>query len=420
MSETGHRHPGVKPVLIVGASLAGMSAAQALRSTGYDGHLLVAERSATLPKDRPPLSKQVLAGEWDLGRANQPVAGQLGELNVDLRLGLEAVSLDAASRSVVLADGTAVSASGIVLACGSTARSLAGPETRGVHTLRTGHDALALRDDLDVLPGRVVVVGAGFIGAEVASTCRERGLDVTMVEAAEVPLQRALPGRIGSFVADLHRDHGVDVRLGVGIDSVVAGDDGAVRAVRLSDGSEVEASVVVVGIGATPSVEWLEGSGLSLRPPAEGGGVLCDATMLAAPGIVAAGDMAAWPNPHFGHEVMRVEHWENAIDQGTHAGRRLSAELTGGNSGPIDPFSSVPWFWTDQFDAKIQMVGLASPEDEVVIVDGDPAQRRFVALFRRGDECRAALGVNRPRLVVQARMRMAESLDWAGVVSLFG
>jgi NADPH-dependent 2,4-dienoyl-CoA reductase/sulfur reductase-like enzyme len=316
-------------------------------------------------------------------------------------------------------DGTSTSAEGIVVAAGSWARSLPGPMPEGVHTLRSGHDAMALRDALDAGPDRVVVVGAGFIGAEVAATCRERGHEVTLVEAAPVPLQRALPGEIGSFVADLHRDHGVDVRLGVGIDEVVAGADGAVRAVRLADGSEVEGSVVVVGIGAAPSVDWLEGSGLTLRAPAEGGGVLCDATMLAAPGIVAAGDVAAWPNPHFGHETMRVEHWENAIDQGAHAGRRLFAELSGGGAGPIDPFASVPWFWTDQYDAKIQMVGRASPEDEVVVVDGDPAERRFVALFRRGDECRAALGVNRPRLVVQARMRMAESLDWSGVASLF-
>lgn len=406
-------------VLVVGASLAGMSAVQALRAAGHEGEIVVFDGAEVLPKDRPPLSKQVLAGEWDIGRANQPAAGQLGELGVDLRLGTPAASFDAAHRRLVLASGEQVTGDGVVIATGSAARNLPGDQPSGVHTLRTGRDAVALRDDLDSADGRVVVVGAGFIGAEVASTCRGRGLEVTMVEAAEVPLQRALPGDIGSFVADLHRDNGVDVRLGVGIDSITAGDDGRVRSVELADGTSLEAAVVVVGIGAAPRTEWLEGSGLTLRPASDGGGVLCDSTMLAAPGVVAAGDIAAWPNQHFGGEVMRVEHWENAIDQGTHAGRRLLAELGEGQSGPIDPFDSVPWFWTDQFDAKIQMVGRAGPDDEVVVVDGSPEERRFVALFRRGDQCRAALGVNRARLVVQARMRLAESLEWDSVASLF-
>jgi 3-phenylpropionate/trans-cinnamate dioxygenase ferredoxin reductase subunit len=410
----------VSRVLVVGASLAGMSAVQALRSGGHDGEIVVIDSAELLPKDRPPLSKQVLAGEWDIGRANQPVADQLGSLDLDLRLGTPAVSLDVAERTVVLADGDRIRGDGIVLATGSAARNLPGEQPSGVHTLRTGHDALALRDELDATDGRVVVVGAGFIGAEVAATCRGRGLEVSMVEAAEVPLQRALPGDIGSFVADLHRDHGVDVRLGVGIESLRAGEDGAVRSVELADGSSIEAGVVVVGIGAEPQTAWLEGSGVEVRAPGDGGGVLCDSTMLAAPGIVAAGDIAAWPNARYGGEVMRVEHWENAVDQGTHAGRRMLAELDEGQSGPMDPFDSVPWFWTDQYDAKIQMVGRAGPEDEVVVVDGSPAERRFVALFRRGDQCRAALGVNRARLVVQARMRLAESLDWDSVASAFG
>ncbi|MGI9578523.1 MAG: NAD(P)/FAD-dependent oxidoreductase [Microthrixaceae bacterium] len=406
-------------VVVVGASLAGMSAVQALRAAGHGDRITVLDSAEVLPKDRPPLSKQVLAGEWDIGRANQPVAGQLADLDVELRLGTPVHSLRADSRTVVLVDGEQLAADGVVVATGSAARNLPGEKPTGVHTLRTGRDAIALRDDLDATEGPVVVVGAGFIGAEVAATCRGRGLDVTMVEAADVPLQRALPGDIGRFVAELHRDHGVDVRLGVGIESMASTADGRVRSVELADGSSVEAAVVVVGIGAAPQTSWLEGSGLELRPPEAGGGVLCDSTMLAAPGIVAAGDVAAWPNPHFGGEVMRVEHWENAIDQGTHAGRRLVAELGDGQAGPIDPFNSVPWFWTDQYDAKIQMVGRAGVDDEVVIVDGSPEERRFVALFRRGDECRAALGVNRARLVVQARMRLAESLEWDSVASLF-
>ena len=414
----------MKPLVVIGASLAGMSAVQSIRAAGHEGDIVVVDPSPTLPNDRPPLSKQVLAGEWDLDRAAQPAARQLDELALDLRLGTAATALDAASLTVTLAGDSggsgSIEASGIVVATGSAARTLPGAAPAGVHVVRTGADSLALRAELEAGPGRVVVVGAGFIGAEVAATCRGRGLEVTMVEAAPVPLQRVLPGTIGAFVADLHRSHGVDVRLGVGIDSLVAGDDGRVRAVRLADGSEVEASVVVVGIGAAPALGWLDGSGLDLLSPGEGGGVRCDATMLAAPGIVAAGDVAAWPNPHFGGEMMRVEHWENAIDQGTHAGRRLLTELDADQGdGPIDPFSSVPWFWSDQYDAKIQMVGRAGPGDEAVVVDGSIGEGRFVALFRRDGQCRAALGVNRPRLVMQARMKLAESLDWAPVAALF-
>ena len=249
-----------------------------------------------------------------------------------------------------------------------------------------------------------------------------------MIEAAATPLERVLPEPLGRFVANLHRAHGVDVRLGTGIDGVVAGGSGQVEAVRLSDGSTLEAEVVVVGIGAAPAVDWLAGSGLDVLPPTKGGGVRCDATLLAAPGIVAAGDIAAWPNPRFGGELMRVEHWENAVGQGAHAGRRLLAELPGlsglpglpgSQDRPPEPFDSVPWFWSDQYDAKIQMVGRASAGDEVVVVDGGLDEDRFVALLRRGAQCRAVVGVNRAKPVMQARMRLAEALDWQPVVDLF-
>jgi 3-phenylpropionate/trans-cinnamate dioxygenase ferredoxin reductase subunit len=410
----------VKPLVVVGASLAGMSAAVAARSAGHDGPIVVLDPSPELPHDRPPLSKQVLAGSWELDAATQPVVRQLDDLDLDLRLGVAATSLDVAGRSLGLGTGGSLEADGIVIATGSHARHLPGDRPEGVHVVRTGADALALRAELESGP-RVVVIGAGFIGAEVAATCRERGLDVVMVEAAEVPLPRALPGDVGMFIAHLHRDQGVDVRLGVGVDALVRGGDGRVAAVRMADGSEVAAEVVVVGVGAAPEVAWLEGSGLDLLPPERGGGIHCNSTLLAAPGIVAAGDVAAWPNPHFGGEVMRVEHWENAIDSGTHAGRRILAELgEEAGEGPVDPFASVPWFWSDQYGRKIQMVGRAAPGDEPVVVDGSLDDDRFVVLFRRGDRCRAALGVGRPRQVMQARMKMAESLEWGPVAGLFG
>lgn len=248
-----------------------------------------------------------------------------------------------------------------------------------------------------------------------------------MIEAAATPLVRVLPPEIGGFVTELHRSHGVDVRLRSGVEQLEVDGSGAVAAVKLHDGTFVEASIVVVGIGVVPNVEWLEGSGLRLD-----NGVHCDETCLAAPRIVAAGDAAKWLNPRYGTR-MRVEQWDHAIQQGEYAGTRLLFELSSGadpnarsepadaaSEGILEPFDEVPWFWSDQYDKKIQMAGYPDATDEIVIVEGSPQDGRFAALFRRGDICSAVLGVNRPRHVMQARMRMEDSLDWHGVISLFG
>lgn len=411
------------PVVVVGASLAGWAAVSALRDEGYDGDVVVLDASPALPTDRPPLSKQVLAGDWEPERAAQPLADRIGELSVDLRLGVAATRMGPArgdgpraARAVGCSDGSTLEAAGVVLATGASPRSLPGPPVPGVHVLRTVDDCLALRADLDAGPSRVAVVGAGFIGAEVAATCRSRGLEVTMVEALDVPLQRALPSRVGGYVADLHRFHGVDLRLSVGVERLLTTPEGRVAGLLLGDGTEVAAEVVVVGIGVVPAVGWLEGSDLVVDD-----GVRCDETLLAAPGVVAAGDVASWPNPHFG-EVMRVEHWEHAIEQGEAAGRRL---LDGGAG---TPFATVPWFWSDQYDRKLQLAGRPAAGDEAVVVEGDPGEgpageRRFAIAFRRrgpdGDRCTGVLGVSRPRHVAQARMLLADSLDWAPVAELF-
>ena len=402
-------------VLIAGASLAGLTAADTLRGAGYDGELIVVDPSPTVPADRPPLSKQVLAGTWEPEKAEHRSAARIPELGLDLRLGVAARSLVAATRTVTLSDDSTVTADGIVLAMGAAARHLPGDRPRGVHVLRTLDDCMALRADLEAVPSRVAVIGAGFIGAEVAATCRGRGLEVTMIEAGPVPLGRVLPGEIGSFITDLHRDHGVDVRLGVGVDGLEtdgAGDSAKVTGVRLADGTVVDAEVVVVGIGVVPNTDWLEGSGLRLDD-----GVSCDETCLAAPGIVAAGDVASWPNPRYG-EVMRVEQWENAIEQGEYAARRLLAELGAGDLPA--PFSPIPWFWSDQYDHKLQMAGRPAAGDELVIPEGTIEERRFVAMFRRGDQCTAVLGVSRPRHVMQVRMKLMESLDWDNAMTVFG
>ncbi len=404
-------------VCIVGASLAGLTAAETLRNAGYEGELIVVDPSGDLPADRPPLSKQVLAGDWEPDKAVHRSASRLPELGVDLRLGVAATSLDAATRTLGLSDGTSIVADGIVLAVGASPRRLY-QGTTGVHVLRTMGDCLSIRAELDSGTPRVAVIGAGFIGAEVAATCRGRGLEVTMIEAGEVPLGRVLPGRIGDFVAQLHRDEGVDVRLGVGVTELRLedpADDGGAKVLTLSDGSEVTAEIVVVGVGVVPETGWLEGSGLTLD-----NGIRCDETCLAAPGIVAAGDVASWPNPRF-DEVMRVEQWENAIEMGEHAARRLLAELTAETAepAPVEPFAPIPWFWSDQYDRKLQLAGRPSGSDDIEIVEGTVEERRFVALFRRGDRCTGVLGVNRPRHVMQVRMKMAESLDWQAVRDLF-
>ncbi len=402
-------------VVVVGASLAGLRAAEELRHRGFGGRLTVVGDEEHRPYDRPPLSKQVLAGSWDLDRIELTVggAGGLDGLDVDWRLGTRATGLDPAGRRVTLAGGEELPYDGLVIATGARPRSLPGTgELAGVHTLRTLDDCLAVRADLDAGAGRVVVVGAGFIGSEVAATCRGRGCEVTVLEALPVPLGRALGDEMGSAMGDLHRDHGVVVRLGVG----VAGIEGAgrVERVRLADDSVVEADLVVVGIGVTPNTGWLEGSGLALDD-----GVVCDATTRAAPGIVAAGDVARWPSHRFG-ELMRVEHWDNAIAMGEHAARRLLDDLADGAAPAWEPYDPVPWFWSDQYDRKIQLAGRSSDADEVRVVDGSVEERRFVALYRRGDRLVGALAMNRPRLLVTFRGLVERRATWAEALAEAG
>jgi NADPH-dependent 2,4-dienoyl-CoA reductase/sulfur reductase-like enzyme len=272
------------------------------------------------------------------------------------------------------------------------------PDTAGIYMLRTLDDSLAIRDALDATP-RVVVVGAGFIGSEVAATCRMRGLDVTLLEALPVPLARALGDEVGAACAELHRDNGVDLRVGVAVDGFDG--DGRVERVRLSDGGTVDADIVVIGVGVAPETAWLEGSGLVL-----GNGVRCDASCFAsAPGVVAAGDVARWHNPLFGVD-MRVEHWTNAAEQGTAAARALLA------GAGAEPFAPVPYFWSDQYDAKIQFVGMCAPGDELRVVHGSVAERRFVALYGRAGRLVGALAVSRPRLLMAYRRLIAAGAAW--------
>ncbi len=398
-------------IVVVGASLAGLRAAETLRVEGFDGALTLVGDESHRPYDRPPLSKQVLTGDWEPDRINLSStvpAPADGQEPFDWRLGRRATGLDLAAGEVVLDGGERLGFDGLVIATGCRPRGIGGESLAGVHVLRTLDDALALRADLERGPDRVVVVGAGFIGSEVAASCRARELEVTVIEALPVPLERVLGADMGALCADLHRDHGVDLRVGVGVEAFVDDGAGHVTGVRLTDGTTVTASVVVVGIGVIPNTEWLEGSGLTID-----NGVVCDGTCLAAPGVVAAGDVARWPNARFGGELMRVEHWDNAIEMGVAAARRLLAA-----DHDALPYEPVPWFWSDLYDRKIQLAGRAGPDDEVQVVHGDVAERRFVALYGRGDRVVGALGWNRPRHVMQWRQRLLDGMDWADALEL--
>ncbi|MEZ5409633.1 MAG: FAD-dependent oxidoreductase [Acidimicrobiales bacterium] len=381
--------------VVVGASLAGLHAAQALRRQGFDGELTLIGDEVHYPYDRPPLSKDFLAGAADADKLRLRPAADPDALGIRWLLGRRAVGLtrhEPSGGQVLLDDGEAVGFDGLVVATGARPRALPGaPPAAGIHLLRSLDDALALRAALDAGPARVVVIGFGFIGAEVAATARSRGLEVTVVEAAETPLARVLDAEAGLAVADLHRGHGVDVRLG----ATVAGfavDGGAVTGLELGDGSLIEAPVVVVGIGVTPNTAWLDGAGLALDD-----GLLADETCLAAPGIVVAGDVGRWPNPRFGR-LMRVEQWDNAVEMGGYAGRRLLAWSRG---EAVEPFAPVPWFWSDQYDRKIQLAGVPGPE--VAMAQGTLAEQRFVRVYHRDGVVVGALCWNRPRQAIQAR-----------------
>ncbi|MGW5421788.1 NAD(P)/FAD-dependent oxidoreductase [Streptomyces sp. NPDC003943] len=379
----------MRTVAVVGASLAGLSAARALRKQGYDGRLVLIGDEPHRPYDRPPLSKAFLAGR--VGEADLALEADGEDLGAEWLLGVRATGLDRADRSVRLADGRAVRADGIVIATGAAARVLPGSEgLAGVHTLRTLDDARALRDEL-ARGGRLVVIGGGFIGAEVASTAYALGLDVTVIEAAPTPLAGPLGETMGGVVSALHADHGVRLLCGVGVKGLSG--ERRVDAVLLEDGRSVPADTVVVGVGARPCVEWLEGSGVALD-----NGVTCGAdgrTSLA--GVVAVGDCANWYDPHTGRH-RRVEHWTGALERPAAAVATLLA-----HSATEPGVPRPPYFWSDQYGVKIQFVGHAAGADSVTVEEGATDERSFLAVYRRAGTPVAVLGMNQPRLFTRWR-----------------
>ena len=391
--------PELRSVAVVGASLAGLRAVEALRARGFEGRIDWIGAESREPYDRPPLSKEVLRSEWSPERIALARNGLAG-FAAQQHFGRRALRLDVAARRIELDAGDPVVFDKLVIATGASPRKLPGqPELAGVFVLRTLDDALAMRGALEAGP-RVVVVGGGFIGAEVAASCRQRGAAVTMVEALGNPLAQALGPELGALYAALHRDHGVDVRTGVAVAAIEG--EHRVERVRLADGSVLPADLVVVGIGVRPETAWLEGSGVALQD-----GVVCDASCATnVPGIVAAGDVARWMNPRYG-ESMRVEHWTNAALMAQAAVARL---LDG--PGAAKPFDPVPYVWSDQYDTKLAVAGRPRAGDEVRVVDGSFEQRKFVAIYGRAGRLVGAVAMNRMRMHLEWRAALDEGLSF--------
>ncbi|MFE6826573.1 NAD(P)/FAD-dependent oxidoreductase [Streptomyces sp. NPDC057690] len=383
----------MRTVAVVGASLAGLSAARSLRKQGYDGRLVVIGDELHRPYDRPPLSKEFLAGT--LGEADLALEVQDEDLGAEWLLGTRATGLDRADRAVRLADGREVRVDGLVIATGAAARTLPGSDgLAGVHVLRTLDDARALRDEL-ARGGRLVVIGGGFIGAEVASTAYALGLDVTVVEVAPTPLAGPLGATMGGIVSGLHADHGVRLLCGVGVKGLSG--ERCVDAVLLEDGRSIPADIVVVGVGARPCVEWLEGSGVELD-----NGVKCGADgRTALAGVVAVGDCANWYDPRAGAH-RRVEHWTGARERPDAA---VATLLAGGAVVPGVP--RPPYFWSDQYGVRIQFAGHAAGADSVTVEEGAVGDRNVLAVYRRAGDPVAVLGMNQPRLFTRWRKQLA-------------
>ncbi|KFE72082.1 FAD-dependent oxidoreductase [Hyalangium minutum] len=366
-------------IVIVGASLAGLRAAVALRTEGFAGSLTLIGDEAYAPYDRPPLSKEILTGWVQAERTMLPLRDTL---DADWRLGVRAVGLDLAGKQVLLANGQTVEFDRLLIATGTRARpwpNEAEASLEGVEVLRTLGDAAQLQRRFAAKPGRVLVIGAGFVGSEVASACRELGLPVTVVERGAAPLVGVLGGVLGAVAADLQRDHGVDLRCGVTVTKLEGDASGRLRRAHLSDGSTLEVDIAVVALGAIRNVEWLRGSGLA----ATRWGVSCDTGCrafdingLVTDDVFVAGDVARFPHPLCDYQFLSLEHWGNALAQGEIAGHNMISAET-----DRWPHLAMPTFWSAQFGTHIKAVGVPTFADQLVITQGSLAERRFVAVY---------------------------------------
>ena len=378
-------------IVIVGASLAGLRAAETLRDEGFNGTLTIIGDEEQEPYDRPPLFKQVLKG-WV--PADHTLLPRLRKVDADWRLGVAATGLDRVTKTVHLADGDEVPYDRMLIATGTRAMPWFNPEEaalEGVFTLRTADDAGALQAALAAKPGRVLIIGAGFIGSEMASVCRQLGLEVTVAERADAPLVGALGGVIGDIAAEMQRDAGVDLRTGVSVEAL-EGDAGHVRRARLSDGTTLEVDVVVASLGSIRNTEWLEGAGLA----AGRWGVGCDAGCRAfdVNGVVTdtifvAGDIARAPHPLYGYQFMVQEHWDNAV-----FGGQVAAHNMVSLEPDRRPHLPLPAFWSGQFGVNIKGVGVGPFADEIVFTQGSVKERRFAAAYGHKGRIVAAVTFN--------------------------
>jgi NADPH-dependent 2,4-dienoyl-CoA reductase/sulfur reductase-like enzyme len=386
----------INRIAVVGASLAGLRTVQSLRLEGYTGEILVVGDEDEMPYDRPPLSKEVLAGTrtWD-SVALQPPGG-IDALDAQWMLGRRATALDIGQRELQLDAGTRLAYDAVILATGARPRVLPFPGATlpGIHLLRSLADCRGLVQELAGAQ-RVAVVGAGFIGCEVAAACRQRGLQVSLVERAALPLVDALGPEAGNTVRGLLVERGVELLC----EASVQGFEGTsrVEGIRLGSGEFVAADVVVVAVGVTPNTDWLNDSGLSLAD-----GIVCDATGRCADGVYAAGDVARWDHALFGQ--IRVEHWSTAVEHGLYLGWRVLAEP----GGTVAEFAGVPFFWSDLFDAKIQFVGVAHPSATRHVVPG-LSEGQMVVLYEYDDIVVGAFGLRCPALVLRLRREMGRS-----------
>ena len=376
----------MRRLVVVGASLAGLRAAQAARAAGFTGELIVIGDEPHLPYTRPPLSKELLCGLQTVEQCALPH----GSLDVRWRLGAAATELDRTAKQVELADGSRVGYDRLVIATGCRARPWPGAGAPGVLTLRHLDDALELQARL--LPGaRLLIVGAGFIGCEVAASARKRGVEVTVVDVAPHPML-PLGAVLGARCARMHEEHGVDLRLSTGIDKLGA-------QVQLTDGAQLEPDVILMALGALPNTEWLRSSGLELDP-----GVVCDATLTSVddPDVLAAGDLVSWPHPLAGGERVRVEHWTTAAEHGQLAGRNALLE-----PAQRKPHDTPPYFWSDQYEVKVQAVGFPTRAERLEILESSPEGDRLVAVGAQDGQLVGVIAFNAAKRLAWYRRQLA-------------
>ena len=379
-------------IVIVGASLAGLRAAETLRDEGFNGSLTIIGDEKHEPYDRPPLSKQVLKG-WV--RADHTLLPRLRKVDADWRLGVAATGLDRANKVVRLANGDKVPFDRLLIATGTRARPWFNPkeaDLEGLFTLRTSDDAAKLQAALVAKPGRVLIIGAGFIGSEMASVCRELGLNVTVAERGGGPLVGALGGVIGDIAAQMQRDAGVDLRLGISVQSLEGDAKGHVRRAKLSDGTTLDVDVVVASLGSIRNVEWLDGAGLG----AGFWGVACDAGCrvfdingVVTDSIFVAGDIARAPHVLYDYQFLVLEHWDNAVFGGMVAAHNMVSL-----EPDRRPHLPLPAFWSGQFGVNIKGVGVGPFGDEIVFTQGSVKERRFAACYGRRGRIVAAVTFN--------------------------